>query len=163
MSYNSKNYTEQGGEKTVIGGTLEIAEGASVTGLSADPLLVATEETLGGVKAAAAGESDTVEVKIGEDGKLYVQALAAATAEALGGVIAEESAEGDTVEIKIGEDSKLYAPAYPADATDSVSGLVKMAANQADSIAEDTAALVTDFNALLAKLKSAGLMAADEE
>ena len=100
MSYNTKNYTEQGGEKTVIGGTLEIKEGASVTGLSADPLLVATEETLGGVKAAAAGEDDTVEVKIGEDGK-------------------------------------LYAPTYPTDATESVSGLVKMAANQADSIAED--------------------------
>ena len=126
MSYNTKNYTEQGGEKTVIGGTLEIKEGASVTGLSADPLLVATEETLGGVKAAAAGE-------------------------------------GDTVEIKIGEDGKLYAPTYPTDATESVSGLVKMAANQADSIAEDTATLVTDFNALLAKLKAAGLMATDEE
>jgi len=126
MSYNTKNYTEQGGEKTVIGGTLEIKEGASVTGLSADPLLVATEETLGGVKASAAGE-------------------------------------GDTVEIKIGEDGKLYAPTYPTDATESVSGLVKMAANQADSIAEDTATLVTDFNALLAKLKAAGLMAADEE
>jgi hypothetical protein len=126
MSYNTKNYTEQGGEKTVIGGTLEIKEGASVTGLSADPLLVATEETLGGVKAAAADE-------------------------------------GDTVEIKIGEDGKLYAPTYPTDATESVSGLVKRAANQADSIAEDTATLVTDFNALLAKLKAAGLMAADEE
>jgi len=35
MSYSTKNYTEQGGEKTVIGGTLEIKEGASVTGLPA--------------------------------------------------------------------------------------------------------------------------------
>ena len=34
MGYNVKNYTEQGGDKTVIGGTLEIKEGASVTGLS---------------------------------------------------------------------------------------------------------------------------------
>ena len=33
MSYNAKNYTEQGGEKTVIGGELEIREGAQVTGL----------------------------------------------------------------------------------------------------------------------------------
>ena len=33
--YNAKNYTEQGGEKTVIGGTLEILEGASMTGLPA--------------------------------------------------------------------------------------------------------------------------------
>lgn len=70
--YNAKNYTEQGGEKTVIGGTLEIKEGASVTGLPA-------------------------------------------------------------------------------------------AENQADSTATDAAGLVTDFNALLAKLKAAGLMAADEE
>lgn len=31
--YNVKNYTEPGGEKTVIGGTLEIKEGAQVTGL----------------------------------------------------------------------------------------------------------------------------------
>jgi len=30
---NVKNYTEQGGEKTVLGGTLEIKEDANVTGL----------------------------------------------------------------------------------------------------------------------------------
>ena len=29
---NAKNYTEQGGEKTVIGGTLEIKEGAELAG-----------------------------------------------------------------------------------------------------------------------------------
>lgn len=33
MSYSTKNYTEQSGEKTVIGGELEIKEGARVTGL----------------------------------------------------------------------------------------------------------------------------------
>ncbi|TQS71946.1 Head fiber protein [Ornithinibacillus gellani] len=33
MGYNVKNYTEQGGEKTVIGGELVIEEGAKVTGL----------------------------------------------------------------------------------------------------------------------------------
>ncbi|MEI3542035.1 MAG: Head fiber protein [Acutalibacteraceae bacterium] len=33
MSYNTKNYTEQDGEKTVIGGTLEIKEGAVISGL----------------------------------------------------------------------------------------------------------------------------------
>ena len=163
MSYNTKNYTEQGGEKTVIGGTLEIKEGATVTGLSANPLLMATEETLGGVKAAAAGENDTVEVKIGENGKLYVPELATATEETLGGVKAAAAGESDTVEIKIGEDGKLYAPAYPTDATEQAAGLMKMAENQADSTAEDTATLVTDFNALLSKLKAAGLMAADEE
>ena len=35
MSYNGKNYAEQGGDKWMIGGTLEIKEGASVTGLPA--------------------------------------------------------------------------------------------------------------------------------
>ena len=70
MSYNTKNYTEQGGKKTVIGGVLEIKEGASVTGL---PVLE----------------------------------------------------------------------------------------NQEDSTATDVAGLVTDFNALLAKLKAAGLMETD--
>ena len=72
--YNAKNYTEQGGEKTVIGGTLEIQEGASVTGLPSN-----------------------------------------------------------------------FTPA----------------AVQADSTATDAAGLVTDFNALLAKLKAAGLMASE--
>lgn len=33
MSYNAKNYTEQGGDKTVIGGTLEIKEGAILSGI----------------------------------------------------------------------------------------------------------------------------------
>lgn len=71
MSYNTKNYTEQGGDKTVIGGALEIKQGASVMGLP-------------------------------------------------------------------------------------------IAENQVDSTATDVVGLVADFNALLAKLKAAGLMAADE-
>lgn len=51
MSYNAKNYTEQGGEKTVIGGTLEIKEGASVTGLpSAINQVASTAATVAGVK-----------------------------------------------------------------------------------------------------------------
>ena len=46
MSYNAKNYTEQGGEKTVIGGTLEFGPDAKVTGLPA-----ATNTSTGGVMA----------------------------------------------------------------------------------------------------------------
>lgn len=117
MSYNSKNHMEQGGEKWVIGGTLEVLSGASVTGLSADPLLPATDTTLGGVKAATKTETDTVSVAVDVDGTLFV-------------------------------------PTYPE--------AITPAANQADSIAEDTATLATDFNALLAKLKAAGLMVSDE-
>lgn len=51
MSYNAKNYTEQGGEKTVIGGMLEIKEGASVTGLpSAINQVPSTAATVAAVK-----------------------------------------------------------------------------------------------------------------
>ena len=74
MSYSAKNYTEQGGDKTVIGGTLEIKEEATVTGLPSS-----------------------------------------------------------------------FTPAE----------------NQAASAAEDITSLVADFNALLLKLKTAGLMEAD--
>ena len=76
MSYNTKNYTKQDGEKTVIGGTLEIS------------------------------------------GTLQID-------------------EGATI-----------------------SGLPK-AETQEDSTAEDVAGLVTDFNALIAKLKAAGFIEAE--
>ena len=88
MSYNAKNYAEQGGDVTHIGGQLVIEEGASVEGLPSSALPEATET------------------------------------------------EG---------------------------GAVKKAANQADSEASTIATLKDDFNALLLKLKTAGIMAADEE
>lgn len=76
MTYNTKNYTEQGGEKTVIGGVLEIKEGATVTGLDTTgngyTLPVAAADTLGGVKAEEKTQDYTVEVKIDQDGKLFV-------------------------------------------------------------------------------------------
>lgn len=93
---------------------------------------------------------------------------APASADALGGVKAGEKGAGDTVEVKIGGDAKLYAPTYPeayvlppagADAL----GGVKLMANQADSAASTVAGLKEDINALLAKLKAAGIMAPDSE
>ena len=51
MDYSTKNYTEQGGDKTIIGGTLEIKEGASVTGLpSAVNQASSTATTVAGLK-----------------------------------------------------------------------------------------------------------------
>ncbi|KWH03694.1 hypothetical protein WT58_23970 [Burkholderia territorii] len=47
----------------------------------------------------------------------------------------------------------------PGNATTSTAGVVKQAATQANSTAPDIATMVTDFNALLAKLKAAGIMA----
>ena len=115
MSYNAKNYTEQGGAETVIGGTLEILEGASVTGLPPCEVSPAGANAIGGIKAAT-------------------------------------KAAGDTVEAKIGSDNRLYVPTYP-------SVDYPQAASQSASTATDVTELLADFNALLAKLKTAGLMA----
>ena len=78
MSNNTKNYTEQGGEKTVIGGELEILpgakikadEGAEVEGFGGGGeyvLPIATQDTLGGVKAGTSGP-----VRIDNDGVVYL-------------------------------------------------------------------------------------------
>jgi len=107
---NVKNYTEQGGEKTVIGGSLEIAPGGKLTiseGASVEGVVTAP------VVDALNSESATSALSA-KQGKVLNDALAA-----------------------------------------------KTAAVQADSIATEVAGLVTDFNALLAKLRTAGLMAAE--
>lgn len=90
MSYTVKNYTEQGGEKTVIGGEIvvegkiTVADGGEVEGITG-VTGAATESTLGGIKAAAAGVGDTVEVKIDSTtSKLYVAPPALATEDAAG-------------------------------------------------------------------------------
>ena len=90
MSYNAKNYTEQGGEKTVIGGEIVIegkitvADGGQAEGIT-EVTGAATESTLGGIKAAARGDGDTVEVKIDSTtSKLYVAPPALATEDAAG-------------------------------------------------------------------------------
>lgn len=54
--------------------------------------------------------------------------------------------------------SALLAGGTPAAAAGST-GVVTRQAAQADSVAADVAALRTDFNALLAKLRSAGILA----
>ena len=47
--------------------------------------------------------------------------------------------------------------------TEGMEGILPVAENQADSTATTVANLKEDFNALLARLKAAGLMAADPE
>ena len=90
-------------------------------------------------------------------------AVAVATEETLGGVLAAAKAETDTLEAKIGEDHKLYVPPYTLPAAEAAAlGGVLLAANQAASTATELSGLVTEFNTLLAALKAAGIMAADE-
>lgn len=168
-THNTKNFAAHGGEEWVVGGKLTILEGAEVTGMVDVSLLVpATAAALGGIKAAAKGAGDTVEAKIGADAKLYVAAPVAATAAALGSVIAPAKAETDTVPVAVDNTGALFVPTYPEDyvlpaAAAAELGGVKLAENQVDSAASTIAALKDEFNALLAKLKAAGIMAPDTE
>lgn len=54
--------------------------------------------------------------------------------------------------------SAIGAGAPVSSATKTVNGTVKQAAVQADSTATDVAGLVADYNALLAKLRTAGIL-----
>ena len=88
MGNTSKNYLKDGGDTTVIGGTLEVLQGATVTGLT-ETAAAASAAALGGIKAATKGAGDTVECKIdGTSSKLYVPTYpvlpVAATAETAG-------------------------------------------------------------------------------
>lgn len=92
--------------------------------------------------------NDTTNVISVKDGAV---ALPIATNAVLGGVIP------DGTIITVSETGAITVPS----ATSSVKGVVKQATNQADSTATTVELLVTDFNALLAKLKLAGIMVAD--
>ena len=113
MAYIPKNYTEQGGDRLVIGGTLEIKEGASVAGITTATIV----DNL--------TSSDTDKALSAKQGKALKD-----TADALALVVG----------------GKLTAT---------------IADNQAASVASTVAGAVADLNALIAKLKAAGLMAAD--
>ena len=132
MSYNTKNYTEQGGEKTVIGGELEVRgtltvkDGAIVAGITG-VAEAATSTKLGGIKAATKDSGDTVEVKIdATSSKLYVPTY----------------------------------PVLPEKATTETAGIVKQAANVPNATGE--APTIEKFNALLDALIEAGIMASGE-
>ena len=115
MAYTTKNYTTSGGDKLVIGGTLEIADGASVTGITTATIVDNLTST------------DTNKALSAKQGKTLKDTA-------------------DTLATTVG--GKLTAT---------------IAANQADSTASTVAGAVADLNALLAKLKTAGLMTADAE
>jgi hypothetical protein len=88
MGNTSKNYLKDGGDTTVIGGKLEVLEGATVTGLT-ETAAAASSAALGGIKADTKSAGDTVECKIdGTSSKLYVPTYpvlpVAATAETAG-------------------------------------------------------------------------------
>ena len=146
--YNTKNYTEQGGEKTVIGGTLEFKEGAQVVNLPAGVvnLPVAASDTLGGVKVGS-------RLSIDENGVLSADnQMTAATAQTLGGIKVGNN-------LSIDENGVLSAQAAtPAAATLSTAGVVKQAAH-VNKGSMDLVGVETFLENVVAALIAAGIMA----
>ena len=74
MSYNAKNHTEQGGEKTVIGGKVviengaevEIKEGAQVTGLPSSDKKLYKHSLVGDLEFILVDDSPTEITKISQ-------------------------------------------------------------------------------------------------
>lgn len=165
MSYNAKNYTEQGGEKTVIGGTLEVADGATVTGIAAASIVdnVTSTDT---DKALSANQGKVLKTLV--DAKVATAAIVNDVT--TGGVAVPLSAEqgkslkalvdATVTTASIVNDLTTGGVAVPLSAEQGKTLAGRVAANQADSV-EDTNPTVEEFNTLLAKLKTAGLMAAD--
>ena len=130
MGYSCKNYKTDGGDKWVVGGTLEIATGASVTGMTT-ATIVDTLTSDDAAKALSAKQGKALKTLV--DAKIATASIVNDLT--TGGVDAPLSAE----------QGKTLAG--------------RVAANQADSTATEVSGLVTEFNALLAKLITAGLMA----
>lgn len=154
-TYNAKNYTEQGGDRLVIGGELEIKEGATVKGLETGggEIPLATADTVGGIKAAPKAVNYNIPVDIDPNtGKLYARAVPNASSTTYGLVKGMPRTDAETVMVKIASTGYMYVPTYP---------VVPVAENHPASTATDLETLLADFNALLAKLKSAGIVAAD--
>lgn len=125
--YTAKNHTE-GPDKLVIGGTLEIADGATVTGV----ITAAIADNLTTSKAGEAlSAKQGVQLKTLVDGKV-------ATAD----IINDLTTGGVAVPLSAEQGKELSA---------------RVCTNQTDSVAE-TSPTVAEFNALLANLKAAGLM-----
>lgn len=136
----AKNYTENGGDKTVIGGELEIAADATLT--------VKAGATVAGTVSAAVVDgltsTSSTDALSANQGKVLNDAIVA-----LGPVDALDSTSA--VAALSAKQGKTLNDAIVA----------KTAAVQADSVATDVTGLVTDFNALLAKLRTAGLLATE--
>lgn len=151
MSYNTKNYTEQGGEKTVIGGeveilgTLTIDDGATVAG-------VVTAAVVNNLTTTASGKAlDARQGKALNDKITALTPVNALDSESTAAPLA--AAQGKALKDLV--DAKYTA----ANATEAAAGLVKQSAPVEEATGD--APTAAQFNALLDALKAAGIMAAE--
>ena len=136
MSYNTKNYTEQGGDTTHFGGKVIFEEGCDVEGGSFTEVKTATKSQKGIVKVG-----DGLNVNSG------TISVAPAAGDALGGVIV-----GDGLNVNSGTISV-------AGATKTVAGGVLAVDDLEDCAATDVAGINAFLNNyLLVRLRSAGIL-----
>ena len=141
MSYNTKNYTEQGGDVTHFGGKVIFEEGCEVEGGSFTEVKTATKSQKGIVKVG-----DGLNVNSG------TISVAPAADDALGGVIV-----GDGLEVEA--DGTLSV----AEATKTVAGGVLAVDDLEDCEATDVAGINAFLNNyLLVRLRSAGILVSEE-
>ena len=137
MSYNTKNYTEQGGDTTHFGGKVIFEEGCDVEGGSFTAVPTATKSQKGIVKVG-----DGLNVNSG------TVSVAPAADDTIGGVIA-----GDGLEVEA--DGTLSV----AEATKTVAGGVLAVDDLEDCEATDVAGINAFLNNyLLVRLRSAGIL-----
>lgn len=136
MSYVTKNYMQS--DKWVVGGTLKIEDGATVTGITTATIVDNLTST---------DTDKALSAKQGKELKTLVDAKIATSA-----IVNDLTTGGVAVPLSA-EQGKSLATTVNGKLTATI------AAVQADSVATSIEGLVADFNALLAKLKTAGLMA----
>lgn len=124
---------------------------------------VATDAKVGGVKIGAGlsvdgeGTLSTAQTYLSTQGGTMTGAIAMGSQKITG--LADATDPGDALNKKVGDATYALKTAIPTNATTATAGIVKQATAIEDSSGATDTALETKFNALLAALRTAGVLA----
>lgn len=124
---------------------------------------VATDAKIGGVKIGAGlsvdgeGTLTTAQTYLSTQGGTMTGAIAMGSQKITG--LADATDPGDALNKKVGDATYALKTAIPTNATTATAGIVKQATAIEDSSGATDTALETKFNALLAALRTAGVLA----
>lgn len=124
---------------------------------------IATDAKVGGVKIGAGlsvdgeGTLSTAQIYLSTQGGTMTGAIAMGSQKITG--LADATDPGDALNKKVGDATYALKTAIPTNATTATAGIVKQATAIEDSSGATDTALETKFNALLAALRTAGVLA----
>lgn len=124
---------------------------------------IATDTKVGGVKIGAGlsvdgeGTLSTAQTYLSTQGGTMTGAIAMGSQKITG--LADATDPGDALNKKVGDATYALKTAIPTNATTATAGIVKQATAIEDSSGATDTALETKFNALLAALRTAGVLA----